>query len=129
MCEGIPYGPERKPWKDTVSPLAIMDKPGKTGSEITMFVTPPSQDPLNVYPNVDKDITPALYQVPSRGLSQEECHQAQEETIQHTLEQTANFLGYQTSLGENYDVVSKYLSTQVNNAGDPFVSGSCTLTT
>ena len=124
MCEDIPYGPDRKPWKDTVSPLAINGKDLK--------ITPPSQDPLKLYsfPKLEEGITPSLYQLPSKGLSKEEYDRAQEETIQHTTQQTANFLGYQVSLGESYvDVVSKYLNTSVNNVGDPFVSGTYTLNT
>ena len=124
MCEDIPYGPDRKPWKDTISPLAINGKDLK--------ITPPSQDPLKLYsfPKLEEGITPSFYQIPSKGLSKEEYHQAQEETIQHTIQQTSNFLGYQVSLGERYaDVVSKYLNTSVNNVGDPFVSGTYTLNT
>ena len=124
MSKDTPYGPERKPWKDTVSPLAI------SGNDFK--ITPPSQDPLKLYsfPKLEEGITPTFYQVPSKGISKEEYRQAQEETIQHTVEQTKNFLGYQVSLGESYsDVVSKYLDTSVNNVGDPFVSGTYTLNT
>ena len=124
MCEDIPYGPERKPWKDTISSVAVSGKNFK--------ITPPSQDPLKLYsfPMLEKGITPSLYQVPSEGLSKERCRQAQEETSHHILEQTPNHLGYQGSLGENYeDVVSKYLGTHINNVGDPFVAGTYTLNT
>ena len=119
MCEEIPYGPDRKPWKDTVSAVAI--------DGIRFKITPPSQDPLKLYsfPKSEKGITPSFYQVPSEGLSRENCHQAQEETVQHILQQTVNHLGYQLSLGESYvDVVSKYLETTINNVGDPFVPGT-----
>ena len=124
MCEDIPYGPERKPWKDTISSVAVSGKNFK--------ITPPSQDPLELYsfPKLEKGITPSFYQVPSEGLSKERCRQAQEETSHHILEQTINQLGYQSSLGENYEnVVSKYLGTNINNAGDPFAAGTCTLNT
>ena len=73
MCEDIPYGPDRRPWKDTISSVAVSGENFK--------ITPPSQDPLEVYsfPKLEKGITPSLYQVPSEGLSKERCRQAQEE--------------------------------------------------
>ena len=124
MCEDIPYGPDRRPWKDTISSVAVSGENFK--------ITPPSQDPLEVYsfPKLEKGITPSLYQVPSEGLSKERCRQAQEETSNHILKRTTNQLGYQASLGENYeDVVSKYLGTFINNVGDPFAAGTYTLNT
>ena len=124
MCEDIPYGPDRRPWKDTISSVAVSGENFK--------ITPPSQDPLEVYsfPKLEKGITPSLYQVPSEGLSKERYRQAQEETSNHILKRTPNQLGYQASLGENYeDVVSKYLGTFINNVGDPFVAGTYTLNT
>ena len=60
----IPYGPDRKPWSDTLSPLAIKQ-------DGTLLVTPPSSDPEFTYDTSDKErsITPAYYQVPSsRGV-------------------------------------------------------------
>ena len=125
MCEDIPYGPDRKAWKETVSPLAINGK--------ELYISPPSQDPLKLYsfPKLEKGITPPFYQVPSEGLSKEDCRQAQGETVQRTLEQTTNHLGYQASLGQGYvDVVPPYLDSLVlNNIGDPFVPGTYTLNT
>jgi len=124
MSQDIPYGPDRKPWRETLSSLAI--------SGDSLKITPPSQDPLQLYSftKLEKGITPSFYQVPSRGLTETEHKQAQEETAQHTKQQTANLLGYQVSLGEDYtDVVSNYLDTSVNNVGDPFVSGTYTLNT
>ncbi|XP_065896444.1 histidine decarboxylase-like [Dysidea avara] len=124
MSENIPYGPDRKPWRETLSSLAI--------SGNSLKVSPPSQDPLQLYsfPKLEEGITPTFYQVPSKGLTENERKQAQEETAQHTKQQTANFLGYQVSLGEDYtDVVPNYLNTSVNNVGDPFVSGTYTLNT
>ena len=119
MCEDIPYGPDRKAWKETVSPLAINGK--------ELYISPPSQDPLKLYsfPKLEKGITPPFYQVPSEGLSKEDCRQAQGETVQRTLEQTTNHLGYQASLGQGYvDVVPPYLDSLVlNNIGDPIRAG------
>jgi len=58
MCEDIPYGPDRKPWKDTVSSLAINGKDLK--------ITPPSQDPLKLYsfPKLEEGITPPRVVLP-----------------------------------------------------------------
>ena len=123
MSEDIPYGPDQKPWKDTASSLAWQD--GK------LVVTPPSQDPLSLYsfPDKEKGITPKLYQVPSTGLDTKQLYVAQAETGVHSAVQTSNFLGYQVTLGNDYSNVAPYLSTSVNNIGDPFVPGSMTLNT
>ena len=125
MSEDIPYGPERKPWRETLSPLAI-------SGNGDLKVTPPSMDPTGLYsfPKLERGITPAFYQVPSTGFTEQECHQAQEETAQHTRQQTANHLGYQASLGKSYtDVLFPYLDTLLNNVGDPFISGTYSLNT
>ena len=42
----IPYGPERKPWIETLSDLARSPEDGK------LLVTPPSRDPLDQYKKV-----------------------------------------------------------------------------
>ena len=121
MCEDIPYGPDQKPWKDTLSPLAIKD--GKP------LVSAPSADPLDFYsfPKEEKDITPRYYEVPSTGLETKQFFQAQAETGVYSAVQTENFLGYQANLGTDYTIMSQYLKTSVNNIGDPFVPGSFTL--
>ena len=118
----IKYGPEQKPWKDTLSPLAI--------SQIGQYmISPPSLDPLSVYsnPKMEPDITPQFYQVPSIGLASNERDQAQDETHNHSAIQTQNHIGYQLCLGDDYSVVTKYLSTHTNNIGDPYVPGNLTL--
>ena len=119
--QDIPYGPDQKPWKDTLSPLAI--------KEGQLIVSPPSQDPLQAYnfPDQEKGITPKFYQVPSTGLETKQFFQAQAETGVHSAVQTANFLGYQANLGNDYSYIAPYLKTSVNNIGDPFVPGSFTL--
>ena len=119
MSDDIPYGPEKKPWKDTVSPLAKTED-GK------YLITPPSSVPLS-FPDKEKGITPEYYQVPSTGLDTKHRCQAQGETGTYTAVQTENELGYQCELGNDYSVISPYLKTLLNNIGDPFVPGSFTL--
>ena len=118
----IKYGPDQKPWKDTLSKLAISQK----GEYMT---SPPSLDPLSVYshPVMEPDITPKFYQVPSIGLTPPQCDEAQDETHSHSAVQTQYQIGYQLCLGDDYSVVSKYLSTHTNNIGDPYVPGNLTL--
>ena len=121
MAENIPYGPDRLPWKDTVAPIAIANG--------EYLVSPPSQDPNNVYvfPEAEKGITPNNYQVPSKGMTADQTRQAQDETHVFSNHQTMNFLGYQVTLHNDYSPASKYLTTQLNNVGDPFTPGSFTL--
>ena len=120
----IPYGPDRKPWSDTLSPLAIKQ-------DGTLMVTPPSRDPENTYDTSDKErsITPAYYQVPSSGLSSDQTRKAQDETYTVATRQASNFIGYQCNLFSDYSVVSKYLGMIMNNLGDPFVPGNFTTNT
>lgn len=123
MSEDIPYGPEQKPWKESLSRWA------KDGRKL--LITPPSIDPLTVYsfPKEERDITPYLYQVPSTGLDSRQSGQAQAETAIHAAVQTESFLGYQTTMGNDYYPVSAYLSSLSNNIGDPFIPGSMTINT
>ena len=70
----IPYGPERKPWRDTLSAVASpadREKP---------CLSAPSSDPT-LYEVVSAGITPALYQVPSSGLTSREHDQGLKETF------------------------------------------------
>ena len=119
----IPYGPDRKPWSDTLSPLAIKQ-------DGTFLVTPPSSDPEFTYDTSDKErsITPAYYQVPSSGLSAVQASKAQDETYTVTTRQASNFIGYQSNFFGDYSVASKYLNVSVNNIGDPFVPATVPLT-
>ena len=70
----VPYGPQRRPWSENLSKVAISSKDG------TLLVSPPSFDPLSGDPNFPDGITQAFYQVPSSGLSFEERDRALEET-------------------------------------------------
>ena len=115
MCD-IPYGPDQKPWKETLSPWA------KSGENV--LVTPPSVNPLTFYsfPMGERNISPNLYQVPSTGLEAKQYDQAQTETAVHGAELSEDYLGYQLNLGNDYSVVSSYLSRHTNSGGDPFRS-------
>ena len=57
----IPYGPERKPWIETLSNLAISPEDGR------LLVTPPSRNPLDQYNKVYSTVTGSPYQVTSAG--------------------------------------------------------------
>ena len=75
-CEDICYGPERKPWVETVSSW------GKDNGKL--LVSPPSKDPLafGSFPKEEKGITPTFYQVTAQGFSEDHCTKAQEETAE-----------------------------------------------
>ena len=118
----VPYGPDQKPWPETVSPLAYDDAR-------KLLISAPSQNPLKLYdfPKQERNITPRLYQVPSSGLDPEQRDKAQAQTEAHSRVQTWNFLGYQCNLGNDYSGLAPYLKTFLNNIGDPFQPGSFTL--
>ena len=42
MTEKILYGPYRKPWRESLSPVAVSDEDGG------LLVSPPGSDPLNL---------------------------------------------------------------------------------
>ena len=121
MAENTPYGPDQIPWKDTVAPVAI--------SNGEYLVSPPSRDPNDLYdfPEAEKGITPNYYQVPSKGMTADQTRRAQDETHDFSNHQTMNFLGYQVTLHNDYSPASKYLTTMLNNIGDPFTPGYFTL--
>ena len=117
MCEDISYGPERKPWMKTISSW------GKNGEKL--LVSPPSKDPLQLhsYQKDERGITPALYQVTTQGFSKDHCAKAQVETAEYMRVISENYLGFQSTLGNDYGVLSTYLSMSCNNHGDPFKPG------
>ena len=73
MHTNIPYGPERKPWEETLSPLAT--------SQGHLLVSPPSEDPATLYDFREEPITSSWYQVPSSAFSKEQCLRAVAETV------------------------------------------------
>ena len=70
----ISYGPERRPWRETVSEMAVTE-------DGELLVSPPSTDPLQLdsYPEVP-GVTSTFYQLPSSGLPSHQLQQAVEET-------------------------------------------------
>ena len=121
--EDIPFGPDQKPWIQTVAKVAMLG--GKP------LISAPSRDPKEVYtyPGQEKGVTLRKYQVPSSGINADQAREAQDETIDITNTQTQNFLGYQVSLKNDYSTVAKYLSTMSNNVGDPFYPGAYIMNT
>ena len=126
MSKDIPYGPDRKPWMDTLSHFAV-DNGGR------LLVSPPSDDPESIYGdrirNSERGVIPYYYQVPSLGLSSDHARKAQDQTFQIVRSQTDNILGCQTTYYNDYSVASRYLGTFLNNIGDPFVPGFYTMNT
>ena len=124
MSQDIPYGPGQKPWKESLSPLAVKQ-------DGTLLVTPPSKDPAKSYDNSDQErnITYPYYQVPSLGLSSDEARKAQDETYRVIDTQARNHVGYQCCYYNDYSVVSRYLGILMNNIGDPYVPGNYTVNT
>ena len=123
MCERISYGPERKPWEETISNW------GKDGDQL--LVSPPFKDPLKLhsFPKKEKGITPTFYQVTTQGFSEDHCTKAQEETAEYLRVQSENMLGFQAKLGNDYSVLSPYLNKLCNNIGDPFKPSAVTFNT
>ena len=123
MAKETPYGPSQKPWRETVSKMAISPD-GK------LLVSPPSQDPhsLASYPQVP-GMTSQWYQVPSTGLSEEERSRAYQETWSYLYRVGENYLGYQNNTDCQYcepamPYLSRKCNVNVNNCGDPFFHGS-----
>jgi len=120
--EDILFGPDRKPWKETLTPLAL-------NPDGTPMVTPPSSDPEKAYsfPNLERGITLSNYQIPSMGFTADHARTAQDETSSYVNKQSANHLGYQCSIGNDHSQVNRYLHTILNNIGDPYEPGHFTI--
>lgn len=118
----ILFGPERKPWINTLSDLAMSPK-GK------LLVTPPSRDPLQEYSGVfsHSDVTGSFYQVPSLGFTKNQQETAHRETLKFLLGKVKNSISYQCNLNmPDYEkMLSSHLGFLGNNAGDLFTSGTC----
>ena len=119
----IPYGPARKPWRETLSALAA------TRDGRTLLVTPPTFDPMTRPAKFPEEITAESYQVPSSGLSLEEQNSAMEETLEVMRTGNELMLGFMAS--RDYKC-PHYLKSSLTNemgniAGDPFkVTMPCT---
>ena len=112
----IPYGPARKPWRETLSALAATRDGG------TLLVTPPTFDPMTRPAKFPGEITAESYQVPSSGLSLEEQDSAMEETLEVMQTGKELMLGFMTS--RDYES-PRYLKSPLTNVmgnipGDPF---------
>ena len=111
----VPYGPRRRPWRETVSDVAV--------SHGTLLVTPPSFDPLTKWPeNFREGITQSFYQVPSSGLSVEERGRALKETTKTLQKCAENMFGYMCSFNFECppEMASPLTCTPTVVAGDPF---------
>ena len=110
----ILFGPEQKPWIDTLSPFARSPK-GE------LLISPPSKSLLQQGAGEVKGITPSWYQVPSTGLTLQQQSQAHQETQQHLRHYAACRLGFQDNRDLDYTAAAvPYLNIAViNNYGDP----------
>ena len=118
----IPYGPERKPWEETISPLAKFQG--------TYLVSPPSVDPASLYDFKEEPITSAWYQVPSNGLTKEQRTRAFDETEKAIQHSTNVLLGYRRSLRSGLECISNPLMCgHLNNIGSAYKAGHSGLTT
>ena len=118
----IPYGPERKPWEETVSPLAKFQG--------TYLVSPPSIDPATLYDFKKEPITSAWYQVPSIGLTKEQRTRAFDETEKAIQRSEDTLLGYRRSLRNGLECISNPLmSGHLNNIGSSYKASHSGLTT
>ena len=119
----IAYGPCRKPWRESLSAVAVSATDG------CLFVSPPSSDPLDrTSYNEIPGITEPKYQVSSSGITKEEQDAAMEETQKVFKNASMNNLGYQV----NQDIQSPpclqspFNCFHLNGAGDPFsISAPC----
>ena len=117
--EAVPYGPQRKPWRETLPGVAFA-----AAAEGSLLVSPPSFDPLtrNSAIETEDGVTQALYQVPPCGLSSEEHDQAVDETMKKLRKGTENILGFMGSF--NFQSPIKIYSHLGPNfalvPGDPF---------
>ena len=110
----IRYGPDRRPWRESLSEMAVT----KDGE---LLVSPPTCDPLQLdsYPEVP-GITSAWYQIPSSGQSPEERQRALQETSTSVHGVASRMLGFQGSEKFDYPILKEYSNVHLDNEGDPF---------
>ena len=111
----IPYGPERKPWIDTLSPLA-------KSQQGAILVSPPSMDPTTLYDFKQEAVTSVWYQVPTDALSAMQRTRAIDETERATKVSIKDTIGFQTNFREfsHVSCVKDFLATHLNNSSNPF---------
>ena len=115
MSVDVPYGPEKKSWDESLSPLARSPS-GR------LLVSPPSWDPLKSYDYKQEAVTSSWYQVPSTGLSEEQRSKALAETARAAQLSVKDTLGFQAKFREfaHAECAQGFLNTHFNNGGDPF---------
>ena len=111
----IPYGPARKPWRETLSERAAV------GGQL--LVSAPTADPLQ-FGCVPDGITPSAYQVPSSGLTREERESAMKETVQVLSDERMSRCGLMVSEGFELPPAlhSPLTALQINSGTDPFIT-------
>lgn len=118
VSTAIPYGPSRRPWRETLSAVAV-------SADGKLLVSAPGTDPLQ-HSVVPDGVTSHSYQVPSSALTLEEHDRAMEETVQVLNRGCKTMFGFMAS--QNFQMPSSLQShlTNVapNNAGDPFTVGT-----
>ena len=118
VVDSVPYGPERLPWRETISEIAL-SKDGK------FLVSPPSADPLSLYPAVP-GTTSHLYQVPSSGLTPEQQESAFREALAHLSAENDLLLSSQGDPNIDCNPIKEYITERMLlGGGDPFVDGPC----
>ena len=93
MSVNVPYGPEKKSWDESLSPLARSPS-GR------LLVSPPSWNPLTSYDYKEEMVTSSWYQVPSTGLSEEQRTKALGETARAVQLSFKDTLGFQCNFRE-----------------------------
>jgi histidine decarboxylase len=74
---------------------------------------------------MENELTKNDFYLPPEGLSEDERREALRKFDQVLAEKKENFLGYQANQMLQYqDTLSPYLDCQLNNLGDPYVSGN-----
>ena len=114
----IPFGPKRRAWQETISNWAAQ------GNDL--LVSPPAEDPAQSYPQTPR-IQAEDVQLPSSGLSDAQREEALRRMLEYLKPQTDCFMGYQVNQALQYeDDLKSFLNVNINNIGDPFVSGNMT---
>lgn len=117
-CIDLPYGPEGKQWQDTLSSLVSW----KSTVEKKGLVSAPSSCDVISCEIVPEGITPALYQVPSTGLTTAQHDQAMKETLAVIEGPQGSLLGY--ACNRSFKVPSlfqcPFTEVMINNGGSPY---------
>ena len=114
VVDSVPYGPERLPWRETISEIAL----SKDGE---FLVSPPSADPLSLYLAVP-GTTSHLYQVPSSGLTPEQQESAFREALAHLSAENDLLLSSQGDPDIDCNPIEEYITERMlrRELGDRF---------